>query len=54
MNTDQQLLTFSQQLIQTKSLPGEEEAVAKVVEWEMTGLNLDEVYIDEIGNVIGS
>lgn len=46
-------LHFLQKLIQTPSLPGKEEEVAKLVEAEMLALGYDEVWRDEVGNVIG-
>ena len=44
---------FLQRLIQTPSLPGEEEHVARLVEAEMKSLSYDEVFVDEAGNVVG-
>ena len=44
---------FLQQLIQTPSLPGEEEAIAYLVRQEMEQLGYDDAYIDEAGNVVG-
>lgn len=46
-------IPFLQRLIQTPSLPGEEEAIALLVKSEMEKLRYDDVYIDEAGNVIG-
>lgn len=44
---------FAQRLIQTPSMPGEEEAIANLIAGEMRQIGLDEVWIDEIGNVYG-
>ncbi|MBX2819402.1 MAG: M20/M25/M40 family metallo-hydrolase [Rhodothermaceae bacterium] len=44
---------FLQRLIQTPSLPGEEEHIAHLVKAEMEALGYDDVYLDEAGNVIG-
>ena len=49
----ERMIEFCQRLVQTPSLPGEEEAVAKLIKKEMESLKYDEVWIDEIGNVIG-
>ncbi len=47
------LVAFTQRLIQTPSLPGEERQVAELVKNEMEHLGYDEVRIDGAGNVIG-
>lgn len=44
---------FTQRLIQTPSMPGEEEAIAHLVANEMRAIGLDEVWLDEVGNVYG-
>lgn len=44
---------FLQRLIQTPSMPGEEEAIAQLISAEMQRLQFDEVWIDEIGNACG-
>lgn len=44
---------FLQRLIQTPSMPGEEEAIARLVSAEMELLQFDEVWIDEVGNACG-
>jgi putative selenium metabolism hydrolase len=44
---------FLVRLIQTHSLPGQEEALARLVVTEMERLGYDETSIDEFGNVIG-
>ncbi|MBA3530939.1 MAG: M20/M25/M40 family metallo-hydrolase [Ardenticatenales bacterium] len=46
-------LQFLQRLIQTPSLPGQEEAMAALVLAEMRTLGYDEAWMDEAGNVIG-
>jgi len=48
-----ELVEFCQALIRTPSLPGEEGALARLIADRMTGLGYDEVWRDEIGNVIG-
>ena len=45
---------FLQKLIQTKSLPGDEAALAGLVIQEMQQLGYDHVVADEAGNVIGT
>jgi putative selenium metabolism hydrolase len=47
------LVAFTQRLIQTPSLPGEERQVAQLVKSEMERLGYDEARIDGAGNVIG-
>jgi len=47
------MVDFCRRLIQTPSLSGQEEAVARLVEAEMIALGFDEVWIDEVGNVVG-
>ncbi len=44
---------FLQRLIQTRSLPGREREIARVVYREMEQLGFDQVRQDEAGNVIG-
>jgi putative selenium metabolism hydrolase len=44
---------FLQRLIQTPSLPGDEEPLARLVLAEMIRLGYDEVSLDDYGNVIG-
>lgn len=48
------LLQFLRQLVQTPSLPGQEGAVASLVQAEMQRLGFDAVTMDAAGNVIGS
>ncbi len=43
----------TQRLIQTPSMPCQEVAVANLIAEEMRGLEFDEVWIDDIGNVHG-
>jgi acetylornithine deacetylase/succinyl-diaminopimelate desuccinylase family protein len=47
------MVDFTQRLIQTPSLPGQEGAIAQVVVAEMEALGYDDMRIDEAGNVIG-
>ncbi|MGC8880432.1 MAG: M20/M25/M40 family metallo-hydrolase [Anaerolineae bacterium] len=49
----QQLIAFTQRVVQTPSLPGHEEEVAGLVEQEMRQLGYDEVTVDPAGNVVG-
>lgn len=44
---------FAQRLIQTPSMPGEEQAVVALIAGEMRKLSFDEVWQDSIGNVYG-
>lgn len=48
-----EMVAFARRLIQTPSLPGEEGAVAALVEAEMQHLGFDDVWRDAAGNVIG-
>ena len=48
-----ELVEFCQALIRIPSLSGEEGALARLIADRMTGLGYDEVWRDEIGNVIG-
>jgi putative selenium metabolism hydrolase len=47
------LTHFARLLIQTPSLPGQEQYIATVVQHEMERLGYDHVWRDEVGNVIG-
>ncbi len=47
------MLDFARRLIQTPSLPGEEQDVADLTMSEMQGLGYDDVQRDHAGNVIG-
>ena len=47
------MVAFAQKLVQTPSLPGQEGAVAALIQAEMVRLGYDRVWIDEVGNVIG-
>ncbi len=49
----EELVAFTQRLVQTPSMPGQEGAVAALVQAEMKRLGYDEVWVDEVGNVIG-
>jgi acetylornithine deacetylase/succinyl-diaminopimelate desuccinylase-like protein len=60
MNTDAvleawqaRMVRFCQRLVQTPSLSGEEEDVAALIRAEMEHLHYDDVWVDEVGNVIG-
>jgi len=46
-------LGFAQRLIQTPSLPGDESAVACIIQSEMHALGYERVWTDKVGNVIG-
>jgi acetylornithine deacetylase/succinyl-diaminopimelate desuccinylase-like protein len=48
-----ELIAFTQRLVQTPSLSGQEEAVARLVVAEMQRLGYDDVTIDAKGNVVG-
>lgn len=47
------LTVFTQSLVQTKSMTGSEQEVAKVISREMARLGFDHVFTDEFGNLIG-
>ncbi len=47
------IVNFTQKLIQTPSLSGNEGHLAELILAELQKLNYDEAFIDEIGNVIG-
>ena len=49
----QNVIELCQKLIQTPSVTGKEEAIAKLVQKEMLALGFDEAWIDDLGNVIG-
>lgn len=48
-----ELIAFTQALIRTKSLSGQEGEVIRLIERKMLDLGYDEVKIDSMGNVIG-
>jgi succinyl-diaminopimelate desuccinylase len=48
-----ELIHFTQRLVQTPSLPGQEAEIARLVEREMQRLGYDEVTTDRVGNVVG-
>jgi putative selenium metabolism hydrolase len=50
---DEKFIDFCKRLIETRSLSGEEDAVADLVEAEMKELGYDEIFRDEWGNVTG-
>jgi putative selenium metabolism hydrolase len=47
------LIAFAQQVVRTKSLPGEEGQVASLIQEHMRKLGYNAVWVDEVGNVIG-
>ena len=47
------LVAFAQKLVQTPSLSGQEGDVAALIQAEMVRLGYDEVWTDDVGNVIG-
>ena len=49
----QDCVNFTQRLIQTPSMPFEEQAIAELIAAECRTLGFDDVWIDEIGNVNG-
>ena len=48
-----ELIAFTQSLVRTKSLPGQEEQVIKLIERKMKALGYEEVIIDSMGNLLG-
>src|SRR5579875_2919829 len=50
---EDELVGFARRLLRTPSPPGEEGAVAALMQEEMRRLGYDEVRVDEVGNVIG-
>ena len=46
-------IAFAQQIVQIPSLPSQEQEIAAAIRYEMNNLGYDEVWIDEVGNVIG-
>ena len=48
-----QLVDFTSRIVTTPSLSGEEGDVASLIVAEMKALNYDEVWTDEVGNIIG-
>lgn len=50
----QQVVAFASELVQIKSLTGQEENVIKRVAAEMEHLGYDRVVVDQVGNVIGT
>ncbi|MCB9101506.1 MAG: M20/M25/M40 family metallo-hydrolase [Anaerolineales bacterium] len=47
------LVDFTQHIVATPSLPGEEGDVADIIHNEMVNLGFDEVWRDQVGNIIG-
>ena len=50
---ENELIRFAQELVRIKSTSGKEGNLVKHIEAEMKKLGYDEVFIDEIGNVVG-
>ncbi len=48
-----EMIAFAQKLVQTPSLPGQETAIAALIQTEMKRLDYDDVSTDNYGNVIG-
>lgn len=48
-----QLVDFARRMIQTPSVTGQEEEMARLVKAEMALLDYDHIYMDELGNVVG-
>ena len=49
----QELIAFTQSLIRTKSMSGQEKEIIRFIEQKMKSLGYDEVIIDSMGNVLG-
>ncbi len=47
------MVDFAQRAVRTRSLPGEEEAMARLLRAEMERLGYDDVWVDRAGNVVG-
>ena len=47
------IVSFTQRLVQTPSESGREKEIAQVIAQEMQKLNFDEIQVDELNNVIG-
>jgi putative selenium metabolism hydrolase len=48
-----ELIAFTQSLVRTQSLPGQEEQVIKLIERRMKALGYDQVIVDSMGNLLG-
>jgi putative selenium metabolism hydrolase len=48
-----ELIAFTQSLVRTKSLPGQEEQAVKLIEEKMKTLGYEEVIVDSMGNLLG-
>jgi putative selenium metabolism hydrolase len=48
-----ELIEFTQNLVRTKSVSGQEEEIARLIKNKMESLGYDEVIIDSMGNVLG-
>jgi len=49
----EEIVAFAQKLVQTPSLSGEEEQLAKLCVEKMQELGYDQAFIDDIGNIVG-
>ena len=49
-----EIISFTQEIIRTNSPSGEEEAAAKLIQQKMKALNYDDVQVDSAGNVIAT
>ena len=49
----QEVVEFCQRLVRTPSLSGNEGPIAALIQDEMKRLHFDDVFVDEVGNVIG-
>jgi len=52
-NKQPQLINFTQRIVQTPSMPGQEQDIAHLIQQEMVQLGYDETWVDEAGNVVG-
>ena len=53
MDTTQDLITFAQKAVRTRSYSDEEGQFARLIQAEMEKLGYDEVCIDTTGNIVG-
>src|SRR5512133_3454311 len=49
----EELVSFAQSLVRTKSLSGQEEKIIRLIEQKMLALGFDEVTVDSMGNILG-
>ncbi|MFN8674244.1 MAG: M20/M25/M40 family metallo-hydrolase [Candidatus Sericytochromatia bacterium] len=47
------IVDFTQKLIQVQSLSGNEEHIAELIAYQLKNLGYDEVFLDEVGNITG-